>query len=80
MGEGGHQALAHDVHLADLCRIDVEHHGIPHLGVMLVDKQMRETLYHKLKENLGRRLVEIADLEIDLDQAEVAAPRQANRA
>ncbi len=52
----------------DLCRIDVDHNGIPHLGVMLVDEEHRHSLYRKLKENLGRRLAEIADLEIEPDQ------------
>ena len=54
----------------DLCRIDVDHNGIPHLGIMFSDKDLREPLYYKLKENLGRRLAEIADLEIELDQRE----------
>jgi hypothetical protein len=54
----------------DLCRIDVDHNGIPHLGIMVSDKELREPLYCKLKENLGRQLAEIADLEIELDRAE----------
>lgn len=52
----------------DLCRIDVDHNGIPHLGIMFSDRELRESLYCKLKENLGRQLAEIADLEIELDQ------------
>jgi hypothetical protein len=54
----------------DLCRIDVDHNGIPHLGIMFSAKELREPLYCKLKENLGRQLAEIADLEIELDQRE----------
>jgi hypothetical protein len=58
----------------DLCRIDVDYNGIPHLGVMFSDKELRESLYHKLKENLGRQLTEIADLEIELDQGKSQSP------
>ncbi len=54
----------------DLLRIDVEHNMIPSLGIILVEKEVRESLYQRLKENIGRSLVEIGDLEIDsqLDQ------------
>jgi hypothetical protein len=58
----------------DLLRIDVDHNGIPHLGVMFAGREVRESLYRKLKENLGRRLAEVADLEIDLDQEVRALP------
>ena len=50
----------------DLFRIDVDHNGIPHLGIMNVEKEVRKPLYSKLKENIGRKLVEIADLEIEV--------------
>ncbi len=51
----------------DLLRIDVDHNGIPYLGLLFVEKEVRSFLHRKLKENLGRRLVEIADLELDLE-------------
>jgi hypothetical protein len=51
-----------------LLRIDIEHEGISHLGVIFADREIRESLYHKLKENVGRQLAEIADLEIGIDQ------------
>jgi hypothetical protein len=41
---------------------------------MFSDKELRESLYHKLKENLGRQLTEIADLEIELDQGKSQSP------
>jgi hypothetical protein len=62
----------------DLLRIDVEHNGIPHLGVMFADREVRETLCRRLKENLGRRLAEVADLEIDLDQEVSDLPARAD--
>ncbi len=63
-------AILNDVKLivgTEVVRIDADQHGIPHLGLMFVDREMKESLYRKLKENLGRRLAEIADLEIELE-------------
>lgn len=53
-------------------RIDVEHNMIPNFGIILVEKDVRGPLFHRLKENIGRPLAEIGDLEIDykLDQKE----------
>lgn len=67
------KAVLKDVKLivaTHLLRIDVEHNGIPNLGIIAVDKEVRESIYHRLKENIGRPLAEIGDLEIDhkLDQ------------
>ncbi len=64
-------AVLDDVKLiigTELVRIDVVHQGIPHLGLMFVDRELRPLLYGKLKENLGRCLTEIADLEIEPGQ------------
>ncbi len=52
----------------DLLRIDIDHNGMPHLGIMAAEQEIRDSLYHKLKENVGRQLTEIADLEIDIDR------------
>jgi hypothetical protein len=52
----------------DLIRIDVDHNGIPHLGILLAEKGSRDTLYHKLKENVGIRVAEIPELEIEINQ------------
>jgi hypothetical protein len=52
----------------DLLRIDVDHNGIPHLGILLAEKGSRDSLYHKLKENVGIRVAEIPDLEVEVDQ------------
>lgn len=63
-------AVLNDVRLivgTEFVRIDADHHGIPHLGLMFVDREMKESLYRKLKENLGRPLAEIADLELELE-------------
>ena len=51
----------------DLIRIDVEHNWIPYLGIILVEKEVRKSLYHKLKQNVGKQLAEIADLKIETD-------------
>jgi predicted NUDIX family phosphoesterase len=51
----------------DLFRIDVDHDGKAHPGIIFVEKDVRATLYHKLKENIGRKWVEIEDLEIEID-------------
>jgi len=42
------------------------------LGIILVEKGDRESLFHKLKENIGRSLADIGELEMDLkhDQEE----------
>ena len=37
--------------------------------IMLENPAHSEILYHKLKENLGRQLIEIGDLEIDFTPA-----------
>lgn len=49
----------------DLLRIDVEHNMIPDLGLVLVEKGDRESFFLKLKENIGRSLADIGELEID---------------
>jgi hypothetical protein len=56
----------------DLLRVDVEHNMIPDFGIILVEKGDRESLYHKLKENIGRSLADIGELEMDFkhDQEE----------
>ena len=48
----------------NLLRIDIEHNGIPNLGILSAEKEVLESLYRKLKENIGRPLAEIGDLEI----------------
>lgn len=50
----------------NLLRVDVEHNMIPDLGIILVEKGDRESLFHKLKENIGRSLADIGELEMDL--------------
>lgn len=67
------KAVVKDVKLiitTNLLRIDIEHNGIPNLGIISVEKEDLALLYHKLKENIGRPLAEIGDLELDpkLDQ------------
>ena len=65
------QAVLMDVKVVvgtDLLRIDVAHNGIPHLGLMYVGKEVRKPLYLKMKENIGKQLAEIADLEIEVGQ------------
>ena len=49
----------------DLLRIDVEHNRIPYLGLMMVEEEIREILYRMLKENIGKQLKAIADLEVE---------------
>jgi hypothetical protein len=49
----------------DLFRIDIEYRGIPYLGIMPVEREICEILYHKLKENVGRLVAAIAELEIE---------------
>ncbi len=61
----------------DLLRIDIEHNGIPYLGIIPVEKEVRASLYHKLKGNVGRTLAEIGDLEIDLKLDNEAASLRA---
>jgi hypothetical protein len=51
----------------DLFRIDIEYRGIPYLGIMPVEREICEILYHKLKENVGRQLAAIAELEIETE-------------
>ncbi len=59
-----------------LLRIDIEHNGIPYLGIIAVEKEVRESLYHKLRENVGRTLEEVGDLEIDFKhEKEEALPQ-----
>ncbi len=75
------QAVLKDVKLiimTNLLRIDVEQNGVPNLGIISVEKEIIEPLYHKLKENVGRPLAEIGDLEIDHkpDQRRKPIPRQ----
>jgi len=73
------QAVLMDVKVivgTDLLRIDVAHNGIPHLGIMFVEKEVRPSLYIKLKENIGRQLAEIADLEIEIGQEVAGSPSQ----
>lgn len=48
----------------NLLRVDVEHNMIPDLGIVSVEMGDRESLYHKLKENIGRSLADIGELEI----------------
>ena len=50
-----------------LMRIDIDHNGITHLGIMSVEKGVSESLYQRLKENVGKPLSVIADLEIAID-------------
>lgn len=69
------RAILRDVKIivaTDLLRVDVEHNMIPDLGIIAVAKGDREPLFHKLKENIGRSLADIGELEIDSqdDQAE----------
>lgn len=54
----------------NLLRVDVEHNMIPDLGIILVEQGNRESLYQKLKENIGRSLAEIGELEIDFEHGQ----------
>ena len=45
-------------------KIDVEHGDRTHVGVILTGGDDLDTLFHKLKENIGRPLAEIENLEI----------------
>ena len=45
-------------------KIDVEHADRTHVGVILTGGDDLETLFHKLKENIGRPLAEIENLEV----------------
>ena len=78
-----HQAVLMDVKVivgTDLFRIDVAHNGIPHLGIMYVGKKVRESLFLKMKENIGKKLAEIADLEIEIDrEGPDPLPKRPNR-
>jgi hypothetical protein len=51
----------------DLLRIDIEYRGIPYLGIMPVEKEICDILYLTLKENVGRQLAAIAELEIEME-------------
>ena len=51
----------------NLLRVDVDHNMIPDLGIIVMEKGDRESLYHKLKENIGRSLAEIGELDIDFE-------------
>jgi hypothetical protein len=51
----------------DLLRIDVEHNRIPYLAIILVEKEVCKAFYRKLKQNVGKLLGEIADLEIEIN-------------
>jgi hypothetical protein len=51
----------------DLFRIDIEYRGIPYLAIMSVEKEICDTLYHILQENVGRQLGAIAELEIEME-------------
>ena len=61
----------------NLLRVDVEHNMIPDLGIILVEEGDRKSFFHKLKENIGRSLADIGELEIDTkdDQEEEGPPR-----
>jgi len=75
--EISNEAVLRDVKFivgTDLFRIDVDHDGKAHPGIIFVEKDVRATFYYKLKENIGGKLVEIGDLEIEIDQ-EVADAR-----
>ncbi len=56
----------------DLLRVDIDHNGMPHLGIMAAEQEVRASLYLKLKENLGRQLIDIAELEIEIDREKPA--------
>ena len=76
------KAVLRDVKIivaTDLLRVDVEHNMIPDLGIIAVAKGDRDSLYHKLKENIGRSLADIGELEIDskADQEEEGPLRAA---
>ena len=45
-------------------KIDVEHADRTHVGVILTGGDNLETLFHRLKENIGRPLAEIENLEV----------------
>jgi hypothetical protein len=51
-----------------LLRVDVEHNMIPELGIIFVEKGDLESLFHILKENIGRSLADIGELEMDFNQ------------
>ena len=75
--EINNEAVLQDVEFivgTDLFRIDVGHDGKAHPGIIFVEKDVRAIFYSTLKENIGRKLVEIGDLEIEIDQ-EVADAR-----
>lgn len=51
----------------NLLRVDVEHNRIPYLGTVTVEAEVREYLYQTLKDNIGRSLGDITELELDPD-------------
>jgi hypothetical protein len=47
---------------------------------MYVGKKVRESLFLKMKENIGKQLAEIADLEIEIDrEGPDPLPKRPNR-
>jgi hypothetical protein len=49
-----------------LLKIIVEHEGGSSRGLVLLEKKLLMPLYHKLKENVGKPINEIGNLEIKL--------------
>jgi hypothetical protein len=48
-------------------RVDFEHNMIPDLGMIVMEMGDLKSLYRKLKENIGRSLAEIGELDIDFE-------------
>ena len=48
-----------------LLRIDVYYKGEPLMGIILAENKDLESLHTKLKENIGKCLSEVGDLEMD---------------
>jgi hypothetical protein len=50
--------------LTDLIKIDASYAGTTVSGLILSDEDYRGTLYYKLKENIGKPLGEVANMEV----------------
>jgi hypothetical protein len=67
----GEEAILRDVLLRNdqkikLISVTAEHHGSEKKGIIMLENPVHlEILYQKLKENIGKPLREIGDLEID---------------
>ena len=51
--------------LTDLIKIDASYAGTSISGLVLSDEEYRGSLYYKLKENIGKPLEEVANMEVN---------------